>query len=95
MTFYPERKSNSKAAFAAGLGIGVALTAAGIYAYKKFKETHPNFNLKDYCEKCGIISDECDWNCDSDCDECSCMEPSYEDFCDMKSLYDELHPEFL
>ena len=83
--FYPERKDHTKSAFAAGLGIGIAVAAAGAYAWKKFKETHPDFNLKDYCEKCGIVSDECDWSCDEDCENCTGVEPQYEE-CDIEDV---------
>ena len=83
--FYEERKS-SAGAFMAGLGLGVAAAAVGVIAYKKFKETHPDFNLKEYCEKCGILSDECDMNCDEDCESCSSYEPQYEEDCDIEDI---------
>ena len=79
MNLYPVKKDHSKAAFAFGLGMGAALTAAGFCAWKKFKETHPDFNIKDYCEKCGILSDECDISCDDDCETCIKNQPSYEE----------------
>ncbi len=79
MNLYPVKKDHTKAAFALGLGMGVAAAAAGMYAWKKFKETHPDFSLKDYCDKCGILSDECDISCDDDCENCPNNQPSYEE----------------
>jgi len=87
LTFYPEKKNNSKASFAAGLGLGIAVAAAGAFAWKKFKEKHPDFNLKDYCSKCGIISDECDLDyCTEDCESCACTEPEYEPDCNIEDV---------
>ena len=88
---YPIRKDHSKSAFAFGLGMGAALTAAGFYAWKKFKETHPDFSIKDYCEKCGILSDECDISCDDDCESCLKNQPSYEeDETDIENNIDDI-----
>ncbi len=84
--FYPERKDNSKAAFALGLGVGAALAVAGAYALKKFKEHNPNFSIKGYCEKCGLAFDECDWGCEEDCDGCYCSEPEYEDVAGIEDI---------
>lgn len=87
MTFYPEKKSNSKLSFAAGLGLGVAAATAAVFAWKKFKEKHPDFNLKEYCAKCGIMSDECDLDyCTADCEECACTEPEYEPECNIEDV---------
>ncbi len=85
MSYYHEKK-NSGAAFAAGLGVGIAVCAAGVYAWKKFKETHPNFNLKEYCDKCGILSDDCNWECDDAFDTCDCVEPEYEPECNIEDI---------
>ncbi len=91
MNFYPERKDNSKAAFALGLGIGIAACATAIYAWKAFKETHPDFNLKEYCQKCGVISDECNFNCAESCETCSYTEPQYEPICDFEDIEIDLN----
>ncbi|MDP4118607.1 MAG: hypothetical protein Q8873_05390 [Bacillota bacterium] len=86
MTFYPERKNHTKTAFVAGIGFGIAAATAGAYAWRKFKETHPNFSLKQYCERCGLAFDECDWKCNEECDNCTCSEPEYEDDCDIEDI---------
>ncbi len=93
MNFYPVKKDHSKAAFALGLGVGIAAGAAAAYAWKKFKETHPDFNLKEYCQKCGVLSDECDFDCAESCDTCEYTEPQFEPECDFEDVEVNLEEE--